>query len=166
VVVKVQTAEPGLPTDRKPAAGATAAAAEPGRSAPAGGDPARERHARDLGRALFLRAKSWCDARKVPLWVVTTGRPDVVPADGKGTPSGHLEATMAFKDVAPAFFREAGIFFADIAPQVTRDVGGDFRNVEIPDGGHPDVEGCRIIGLRAWEALSPELRRALPSPPR
>lgn len=162
-VVKVQTKDPTIPGEAAPRDAGGAPAAAPRRSLPLGKDAARERWARDLGTAMFRRMAAWCAERKVPLWVVTTGRPDVLPSDGLGTPSGHLEATMAFKQVAPAFFRESGIFFADITPAVVRDCGGDFGRVEIRDGGHPDEEGCRIIGLRAWEAIAPELRRALPA---
>lgn len=134
----------------------TTSPADP-RAAPSGADAERDRWATDLGRALFLRLRAWCDARSVPLWVVTTGRPDTTPEDGRGTPSGHLEATMAFKAGAAEFFKAAGIPYADIAPQVSAACDGNFRRLQIPGDGHPDEEGCRVIGRFAWEAIAPRL---------
>jgi len=132
------------------------------RSKPAGQDPDRDHRARVMGQALFLRLDAWCRARNVPLWVATTGRPDMLPADGRGTPWGHTEATMAFRAIAPEFFAARGIEYADLIPEVSAACGGDFRKLMIPGEGHPDEEGHRVIAAAAWPHLRGWLARAVP----
>jgi hypothetical protein len=130
------------------------------RSKPVGQDPERDHRARVMGKALFLRLGAWCRDRKIPLWVATSGRPDLLPADGRGTPWGHTEATMAFRAVAPEFFREQGIAYVDLIPEV-RDRAPDFRRLMIPGEGHPDAEGHRVLADAAWSQLRPLLEPAV-----
>src|SRR6185436_2803718 len=116
----------------------------------------RDAYAVAMGRALFLRAKRWCDAHAATLLVVTTGRVETPPAAGTATPSGDLEATLAFKKTAAAFFAEHAIGYDEIADDVAAARGGrPERAFEIPGDGHPDAEGARLIAEAAWKRIEP-----------
>jgi len=117
----------------------------------------RDAYAVAMGRALFLRAKRWCDAHDAALFVVTTGRAETTTPDG-WTPSGDLEATLAFKKTAAAFFAEHAIGYDDIAGDVAALRGGrPESDFEIKGDGHPSAEGARLIAECAWKRLAPRL---------
>jgi len=119
-------------------------------------DAKRDAYAVAMGRALFLRAKRWCDAHGATLLVVTTGRVETPPPGG--TPSGDVEATLAFKKTAAAFFAEHGVAYDDIADDVAAARGGRPQSAfEIPGDGHSDAEGARLIAEAAWKRIEPRL---------
>ncbi len=119
-------------------------------------DAKRDVYAVAMGRALFLRAKNWCDAHGAALVVVTTGRVETPPPGG--TPSGDLEATLAFKKTAAAFFADHAVAYDDIADDVAAARGGRPQSgFEIPGDGHPNAEGARLIAECAWRRVEPRL---------
>lgn len=119
---------------------------------PRGGDPVPAStdlnvspwRAARLGDALFLRAREWCDARGIPLWVTTTGRHDreIVP--------GIKDPTRMFMMQAEEFFRLAAIPFADISCAYQVLPEADRAALTIPVDGHPSAEGARFIADHAW----------------
>lgn len=124
------------------------------RSVDAGAE--RDAYAVAMGRALFLRAKRWCDAHAATLLVVTTGRVETPPPGG--TPLGDLEATIAFKRTAPAFFAEHSVAYDDIADDVAAMRGGRPQGAfEFRGDGHPVAEGARMIAECAWKRLEPRI---------
>ncbi len=126
-----------------------------------GRDPDRDARAQMLGRALFTRLHDWCRRRGVRLLVLTTGKPDHPPADGGKLRRGHVEATIAFKVIAPRFFAGLGVPYRDIEPDVTAELGAAFGGFRIAGDRHPDETAARAIGIGSWRFLEEHLRPLL-----
>lgn len=110
--------------------------------------------ARAMGTGLFRRLAAWCGSHRAALWVVTTGRREVV-AEGAANLS-DLEATVEFKKVAPALFAELKVPYFEIAPEVAKAVAADPRDLVFSDG-HPTARGAANIADAAWPHLEPLL---------
>lgn len=108
-----------------------------------------------LGRALFVRMQAWCEARDIELLVLTTGYQDSPHFGAQRYPS------LRFLEGAPAFFDERSVEFHDLAPALGQRSGGDWDAISIPDDGHPNERGARLVAELAWPWLEPRLRQLL-----
>lgn len=98
--------------------------------------------------ALFARLARWCRARRVPLFVITTGwgRPALY-----GDPR---EPTRRFLAAAPAFFARLDVPFHDTAPALSRVRLRDPGRYVIAQNGHPNEAGAALIAAHAAPVVS------------
>jgi lysophospholipase L1-like esterase len=110
-----------------------------------------------LGQALFRRMHQWCQARQVPLFVLTTGYQGKyhVPPEWAGP------IDIAFLKTAEAFFAREGIPFKDLTPELLRAVNGQWGNFTIAGDGHPNAAGAKLVADLAWSWLGLNLHRLI-----
>jgi hypothetical protein len=110
-----------------------------------------------LGQALFRRLNGWCQARQIPLFVLTTGFQGKyhVPPEWAGP------IDIAFLKSAEGFFAREGIPFKDLTPELVRVVNGQWGNYVIVGDGHPNAAGAKLVAELAWPWLRPHLHRLL-----
>src|SRR5262249_33957099 len=110
-----------------------------------------------LGQALFRRLHQWCQARQVPLFVLTTGYQGKyhVPPEW----AGPIDVT--FLKTAPDFFDGEGIPFKDLTPEFVRVVNGCWGYYEMAGDGHPNAAGAKWVADLAWSWLGPRLHACL-----
>jgi lysophospholipase L1-like esterase len=101
-----------------------------------------------LGRALFHQLKTFCDANRYGLFVITTG---FVKAEIEGMETSTF--TRAFIDGSDHFFEEEGIGFYDIGLRFHEYVRGDYSTVVFPKDPHPNELGAKYIAELNWPYL-------------
>lgn len=102
-----------------------------------------------VGRALLGRMKSWCDARRIPLLVVTHYHYNH-PAD-------------IYQWLTPAA-TELGIPFLDLQPVMTATVGSDAGPYFLEDDPHPNERNNVLFAERAWRWMKPTIEAAAARP--
>jgi len=95
-----------------------------------------------LGQAIFKRIKKWCDENNAELIITTTGWHNLNNADIS------LEPTKAFMSHSSTFFNSIGASFFDISTFVSK-----YKTIDmiIPDDGHPNEAGSKLIADSAWK---------------
>jgi len=101
----------------------------------------------ELVRAIYIRMLDWCDANNAQLLVLTTGIQNYV-----------LEAESRLVDAifaseAEEFFTSYRIPYQDLAPLVEAEIGDRFSDFTIPQDGHINEAGAKIIAMQAWKYL-------------
>lgn len=112
-----------------------------------------------LGQALFVRMKRWCEAHQARLLVIGTGLENCYDKLKGPTKSGHPKESpnRDFLAKAPAFFAEQHIPFVDLTDQMTASVGNDMSRYIIPVDLHPNEAGHELLAQHAWEWLKLQL---------
>ncbi len=136
--IESRTAQPGLQVENAPNAFAA------GPKSPTISNPSA---AVQLGQALFLRLKAWCDQRTTQLIVLTTGwhKPERW--------AGSHEPTEAFMLGASMFFSANQIPYHNISPGVQASLETNPGFYLIPNDCHPNTRGSALIAEHGWRAL-------------
>ncbi|MSO54347.1 MAG: hypothetical protein EXQ90_04375 [Rhodospirillales bacterium] len=95
-----------------------------------------------MGRALLARIKSWCDARRIPLLLVTHYH--------------YNHPTDIYQWLAPVT-AELGIPFLDLQPGMTATVGPDAAPYFLEDDPHPNERNNALFAERAWQWMKPTI---------
>lgn len=104
-----------------------------------------------FGQSLFLRLDELCRQRGSRLLVVNNGfQPHVLREYLSSNPS---PIDVEFLRQAGGFFQSCGIPYFDLTPRLNEMSGGDFQRITIPNDGHPNEEGARLIAEAAWPWL-------------
>ena len=105
-------------------------------------------YAQPLGQALFRRMRRWCAVHGCTLIVTTTGLQWL---------SDPGDPTSLFFEKARDFFESEGIPFWDISDALHRTAGGDVAPFVIPDDGHFNERGSRLVAALTWPWIKDQM---------
>jgi len=106
----------------------------------------------ELVKAIYIRMKEWCDANNAQLLVVTTGIQNYSHREAKSR-TGHWPVDAIFASEAEEFFANHRIPYRDVAPWVEAEIGDRLSDFKIPQEGHINETGAKLIAMHAWDFL-------------
>jgi len=112
----------------------------------------------NLGHALFHRLKQWCDKHEVRLFVLTTGWHF---RNAQEKQEKYIGPTRAFMRKAEEIFLKEDIPFYDMTFEVLLTINGRLEDFVIPNDGHPNEKGSKLIANKAWLWLKSHLAEML-----
>ena len=113
-------------------------------------------YSRELGKALFLKLKSWCDSNNSTLIVVTNGWGRNLADELKEGDLEYLEPTVAFQSIAKEFFKKESIPFFDSTELICKAREGKEKDFVIPLDCHPNEKGAELIFSIVWNSFLKE----------
>lgn len=113
-------------------------------------------YSRELGKALFLRLKNWCDTNNSSLIVVTNGWGRNLEVELKEGDLERLEPTVAFQSIAKEFFKNESIPFFDTTELISKARAGNEKDFVIPLDCHPNEKGAELIFSAVWDSFLKE----------